>query len=122
MEHLSSGYSQPEPSAVVGELAPLLDVRHLDRQTLSDPELRAVVLGLFLDEAPRLARDIAGASDVKAWRMAVHTLKGVALNIGAFRLASLCKQHEMLGFDHAERAELAAAIAESLREIRNLLG
>ena len=86
----------------------LLDLRHLSHQTLGDAALQRVVLGLFLDEAPRYAADIEIAGNIKAWRMAVHTLKGVALNIGAFRLAQLCKQHEGLDFTSGRTATFEA--------------
>jgi len=76
------------------ESTPLLDLRHLDHQTLGDPVLRSDVLQLFLAETPKYVADLHSATDCKSWRMAVHTLKGVSLNLGAFRLAQLCKQFE----------------------------
>lgn len=85
--------SQADPVAPAAG-TPLLDRQHLRHQTLGDKELARVVLGLFLDEAPRYAAELTAARDAKAWKMAVHTLKGVALNIGAFRLAQLCRECE----------------------------
>jgi hypothetical protein len=89
---------------------PLLDRPHLHHQTLGDKELARIVLGLFLDEAPRYAADIASARDAKAWKMAVHTLKGVALNIGAFPLAQLCRECENPGCIENAVEPSAAAI------------
>ncbi len=80
------------PLALEGQ--PLLDLRHLNHQTLGDPLLRNDVLELFLAETPKYIADLKAASDCKSWRMAVHTLKGVSLNLGAFRLAQVCRQFE----------------------------
>jgi len=105
----------------------IVDLSHLGHQTLGDPELRRIVLRLFLDEAPGYARDIAAAKEAKSWRMAVHTIKGVALNIGAFRLAQLCKEHEgpTFGADGTAISEasgaLAAMIETTAHTIRELL-
>lgn len=92
---MPSAHAVPAASPAVGLVGTrLLDRQHLRHQTLGDRGLERIVLDLFLAEAPRYASDIANATDAKSWRMAVHTLKGVALNLGAFRLAALCKEHE----------------------------
>lgn len=115
---LSIARAQPADSPLgrPGE-AQLLDLKHLGHQTLGDPELRRVVLRLFLDESPRYAADLAAARDDRAWRMAVHTLKGVALNIGAFRLAQLCKAHEapVFGAGRASMSSGAGALAAMIQ-------
>jgi len=107
-------------------VAPLLDRQHLRHQTLGDGALERTVLGLFLDEAPRYAADIAAARDLTSWRMAVHTLKGVALNIGAFRLAQLCRVHEHPSFAvdavrDGAAAELLTMIETTAAAIRTTL-
>jgi HPt (histidine-containing phosphotransfer) domain-containing protein len=88
--------AQMMPSAPAPPIAgyQLLDRQHLRHQTLADSALERIVLQLFLEESPRYASDVSAACDAGAWRMAVHTLKGVALNIGAFRLAQVCRKHE----------------------------
>ena len=121
MEQLPGRYTQGEPNSLAAGVPPLLDQRHLLRQTLGDAALKAVVLGLFLDEAPGYAANIVTAPDAKAWRMSVHTLKGVALNLGAFRLAQLCRQHEAMGFGLVDTAELTALIAATAGVIRREL-
>ena len=108
--------------------AALLDLRHLNHQTLNDAKLRRIVLELFLDEAPQYAANLRTAQDRKAWRMAVHTLKGVALNLGAFPLAWLCKDTEALDLAAGSPAHqtaalaLAALIEDTATSIRMTLG
>jgi HPt (histidine-containing phosphotransfer) domain-containing protein len=99
-----------------GTTLPVIDRGHLRHQTLGDGALERVVLGLFLDEAPRYAQDISSANDSKSWRMAVHTLKGVALNLGAFRLAHCCREHERheLKFDLFETQAAARDIVAAI--------
>lgn len=96
MDRLTAVSAQASEATTAPASAPLLDLRHLDHQTLGDASLRRIVLNLFLDEAPQYAANLRAADDRKAWRMAVHTLKGVALNIGAFPLAWQCKDYEAL--------------------------
>ncbi len=106
----------------------LLDLRHLDHQTLNDAKLRRIVLELFLDEAPQYAANLRNAQDRKAWRMAVHTLKGVALNLGAFPLAWLCKDTEAMDLAAGSQGHQAAAeavsalIDDTATSIRTTLG
>ncbi len=105
--------ANPASPAQAVDSQPLLDLRHLDHQTLGDPVLRSDVLKLFLDETPKYVADLQLADDCKSWRMAVHTLKGVSLNLGAFRLASLCRQFEgaELAGSSAQKREAAQSIA-----------
>jgi len=118
--------SQDSPVAQAAGIA-LLDRQHLRHQTLGDKELARIVLGLFLDEAPRYASDIAAARDAKAWKMAVHTLKGVALNIGAFRLAQLCRECESpdqmadLGGPGTAAVRLGLMLDETTSAIRDMV-
>jgi len=110
--HATPVQVQPPEAA----LAQLLDRKHLRHQTLGDQALETIVLQLFLDEAPRYSDDIVKASDEKSWRMAVHTLKGVALNLGAFRLAQVCREHEnpMICADPARTRRGAQHIAATI--------
>ena len=74
---------------------PLLDLRHLNHQTLNDPLLRNDVLELFLAETPKYIADLKAATDCKSWRMAVHTLKGAARNLGFAALGQLSEAMEL---------------------------
>ena len=130
MNELSSQSAVAEPASHQADsalaAAQVLDRPHLTRQTLGDAKLERIVLDLFLQEAPRYAADIQSAHDIKSWRMAVHTLKGVSLNIGAFRLAQLCRQDEGFVFG-AEGAPpgaahaLSAMIDVTVLEIRQVM-
>ena len=121
MQQVAETYTVAEPKRADDAVPPVLDLRHLARQTLGDSQLKAIVLGLFVDESPRYRANIVCAADVKAWRMAVHTLKGVALNIGAFRLAQLCKHYEAAGYGLGNTDDLTSVIETTLTEIRREL-
>ena len=114
-------------SAPAAVSAQLLDLKHLNHQTLGDVNLRRIVLGLFLDEAPQYAANLRTAANRKAWHMAVHTLKGVALNLGAFKLAALCKHHEGLDVaagiarQHTAAHAIAGMIDDTVAAIRQTL-
>ena len=118
--------SVPQTAAGDGSGQPLLDFRHLHHQTLGDATLRCEVLQLFLAEAPKYIADLRTAHDAKAWRMAVHTLKGVALNIGAFALAQSCRSYELSqtpAFRTNEAADvLAALIAQTSAAVKTAIG
>ena len=58
------------------------------------------IIGLYLGSAAGLLaqlRDAVAAGDASAARIAAHTLKSSSANVGAMRLASLCKDMEALG-------------------------
>jgi HPt (histidine-containing phosphotransfer) domain-containing protein len=116
MQSVTADPIQAAPAAP--DAQPLLDLRHLDHQTLGDKALRSEVLQLFLDEAGKYCADLQSADECKTWRMALHTLKGVSLNLGAFRLAQLCRQFECTTASglHPRRREGATAIAVLLDE------
>ena len=101
----------------------LLDLGHLDHQTLGDTTLRREVLQLFLSEVPKIVADLKQANDVRAWRMALHTIKGVALNLGAFQLARQCRHFEQSeGADvQSQRYDAARAIATLVDETRTAI-
>lgn len=103
--------------------AQVLDLKHLDHQTLGDPALRRDVLQLFVDETPRFIADLKAATDSGSWRMAVHTLKGVSLNLGAFRLAQLCRSFETAEAAGTQRQKQEAAeqIAGAILEARSAI-
>lgn len=73
----------------------LLDPVHLMEQTFGDAELERDVLGLFLEQCERLSPVIFGAGDPDARADAVHTLKGGARGIGAWRIADAAEAIEV---------------------------
>lgn len=66
----------------------LLDLAHLARQTFDDRGLEREVLALFDQQCVRLLPAVAGGGE------ALHTLKGAARAVGAWRVASLAESLE----------------------------
>jgi len=67
---------------------------------LRNASLANQVIGAYLaDTPPRFAqlRAAAEAGDAEALRQAAHALKSSSANVGAERLAALCKELETLG-------------------------
>lgn len=114
----------PRSSDVSGT-API-DLAHLGRYTLGDPELEREVLDLFADQMPVTIDALKKASSDKDWQMAAHTLKGSSRAVGAWRLAELALQAERIGgiYDREDAAEIVqqieAAAAEAAVYIRGL--
>ena len=65
-----------------------------------DNELLTDVLGVFLEECPRMMQEIEdalNAADAMLVRRSAHSIKGALLNISAGPAAEEAKQLEMLG-------------------------
>src|SRR5690606_28800337 len=82
---------EPEPPAVV------LDIEMLDelRQIAGDDA--AAIVSLFLEDAPRLVRQLEQASivpDLDAMGEAAHALKSSSANIGALALSAVARRIE----------------------------
>ncbi len=85
----------PEPALAVDRAALLARVG-------GDDQLLREIVGLFLEDAPRLFQDIRKAlasGDAEGLRVAAHGLKGAAANFGANRVSEIALQLEMLGRD-----------------------
>ena len=83
---------------------PAIDIKHLSRMTLGERSLEREVLALFDRQAEMLLPRIrAGAPALAA--ASAHTLKGSALGIGAFKVATAAEAVE-----RAKDAAFAAAI------------
>ncbi|MFO1423364.1 MAG: response regulator [Candidatus Competibacteraceae bacterium] len=79
------------------------------------PSVLSKIVGLYLDSAPALLqrlRDAVAAGDSEALRQAAHSLKSSSANLGATRLAALCKELEQRGRDR--RLEDAATLVWEL--------
>jgi HPt (histidine-containing phosphotransfer) domain-containing protein len=72
----------------------ILDLAHLSRQTFGDRALEREVLALFDGQCARLLPLIVAGEDPTERADAVHTLKGAARAVGAWRLASLAETFE----------------------------
>jgi len=96
---LASGKTQP----AVEDESPI-DKSALDRikavQQPGMPDLVEKVINLYLNDAQSLCHNIheaVGKNDPQALSKAAHSLKSSSANVGAIKLASLCKELETLG-------------------------
>ena len=81
-----------------------------------DDELMIDVLGVFLEECPRMMEEIREAvdrGDAPLVRNAAHSIKGALLNISAAPAAEEAKQLELLGGE--ERLAETAAVLDKLQ-------
>ncbi len=84
----------------------VIDEEHLGRMTFGDCRLEREVLQIFCRQAAIMLGRIGGAEPAAA--TALHTLKGSARGIGAWRVAWAAERLE----DARAEAERSAAIAE----------
>jgi HPt (histidine-containing phosphotransfer) domain-containing protein len=77
-----------------------VDLTHLSRQTFGDHDLEREVLILFERQSHLMIERLRGATTAKSWAEAAHTLKGSALGIGAFHVASAAEAVECDQVDH----------------------
>ncbi|MEM9358730.1 MAG: Hpt domain-containing protein [Pseudomonadota bacterium] len=68
--------------------------QHLAKYTLGDPELEREILQLFVDQLPRLLKQLSEATTDREWYIAAHSLKGSARAVGAERLGELAAAAE----------------------------
>ncbi len=101
------------PGEVVVE-GPVLDPAALDAirelQRPGQPQLVARIVGAYHEESPRLLSELrraAQAQDLDAIARAAHSLRSSSANLGAARIAVLCKQLE----SSARERQLAGAQA-----------
>lgn len=65
--------------------------------TCDDPELLREIVGIFLEDCPRMVEEIGralSAADAEGVRRAAHTLKGSVSVLGAMALAAAAKKIE----------------------------
>jgi Hpt domain len=111
---------------------PPLDLVHLARQCLGDHELEAELLGLFRLEARALTAQLSGSPTLSLESKAkvAHRLRGSALAVGGWRVASAAWRIEELasaGGDQSSAearaiAALLSAVSEAVTEIDRLRG
>lgn len=88
----------PAPRPAAPSIFPVLDHSMLDelREIAGDETVR--IIGLFLEDAPRLIARLESAStvpDLEAMRDAAHTLKSSSANVGAMALSTAAKRVEL---------------------------
>lgn len=91
MAILRDGYEKVAFSMPGGETSDTrrlrpIDLAHLSKQTMGDRELEREVLGLFVEQAKAVRRQI-GSVGVKERLFLAHALKGSARGIGALAIA-----------------------------------
>lgn len=99
----------PAPADSPLEERALAQIRALGRP--GQPSMLRKIIGLYIESAPaqiERMRDAVAAGDSEALRQAAHTLKSSSANLGATRLADLCKELEQRGRDR--RLDGAAAL------------
>jgi CheY-like chemotaxis protein len=107
---------EPEQELSVLDAKALDTIRALRRPGAPDPLLK--VLRMYLDSSPKLITTIkqaAAGQDSEAIRKAVHALKSASANVGALKLAQLCKEVELAaktGTLRSEGAQIEAITRE----------
>lgn len=88
----------------------VLDLDHLDRQTMADADLANEVLRLFVEQTRRVMARLAGPVGVEERSLHFHTLAGSARGIGAWQVAGLASQFEVEGADRLDMRPLFEAL------------
>lgn len=103
-----------------------VDLVHLSRFTLGDEKLEREVLKLFRVQTRIYLDRLEVAADSTSWRDAAHTIKGSAMGIGAWTVASAAQMAEELADTPAGKGaalkELKSAIDAAVTFIDALLG
>ncbi len=96
----------------------LVDHARLNAVTNADPELRAELVELFVQQAERrvLECETACSDDIQLGR-AAHALRGLAQSFGAPRLAELALGLEQGKRTPAQFSDLRATLEATLREL-----
>jgi HPt (histidine-containing phosphotransfer) domain-containing protein len=96
------GFESIEPASFCDKASgPIaLNLAFFQRQTSGDRAFQREIIGLFLQELPSRLANIGSAQTDPDWKMALHTLRGAALGIGADALAEALSSAEALK-DHA---------------------
>jgi signal transduction histidine kinase/DNA-binding NarL/FixJ family response regulator/HPt (histidine-containing phosphotransfer) domain-containing protein len=103
---------------------PFQALQSLERQGIAGVVGRTVAI--YLEDAPLLLAKIRAAAeqpDADALKLSAHSLKSSSANIGALRLAGLCRELELLGASgRVDGAAALVAFAESaFEQIRAVL-
>jgi signal transduction histidine kinase/CheY-like chemotaxis protein/HPt (histidine-containing phosphotransfer) domain-containing protein len=88
----------PIPRPAAPTIFPVLDHSMLDELQEIAGDETARIVGLFLEDAPRLIARLESAStipDLEAMRDAAHTLKSSSANVGAMALSTAAKRVEL---------------------------
>lgn len=109
-----------KPQSAAGERAPV-DLTHLGRYTLGNVELEREVLALFSEQALATLDTLRKATSPRAWREAAHTLKGAALAVGAWQVATCGQQAEVAEFSASSRDAILPRLEQAIAEARSYI-
>ena len=100
-----------------------IDLVHLARQTLGDRELEREILALFVRQSRTLGSRIAALMTGPECGDLVHTLKGSARAVGAWRVARQAEQVEDAMLRSAKPAGEACdpVLSREIRELTELI-
>jgi PAS domain S-box-containing protein len=107
-----------EPEGPVLDAAALAAIRALQRP--GQPPLLARIIGAFHEQSPRLLSELRRAAEVHdfdAAARAAHSLRSASANLGASRLAMLCKQLETGVRERNAGLELVAVLETEYRKV-----
>jgi HPt (histidine-containing phosphotransfer) domain-containing protein len=107
------------PSPPLAPIDSALDLDHLSRMTLGDPEVDQEVLEMFAEQAVRLVAAMA-ALPADAGALA-HKLKGSARGVGAFAVADAAASLETAIQTGQNRPHAFAALKEAVTEARTAI-
>ncbi len=91
-----------------------IDLVHLSKFTMGDKDLEREVLNLFATQSAIYLDRLRAAEDDRAWLEAVHTLKGSATGVGAWRVANYASEVERL--EGKDRSAVCGAAIEELSQ------
>lgn len=90
-----------------------IDLVHLSRATLGDKSLEREVLQLFEKQSRNYVAKLSGSREFECVRLLAHTLKGSAKGIGAWKVAEIASNIEMMD----DESTLSMAVAELAVEV-----
>jgi HPt (histidine-containing phosphotransfer) domain-containing protein len=100
----------------------LVDLAHLARQTLGNPELEQEILRLFHRQSAIYGEKVINAACRKDCLEAAHTLKGSAKGVGAWSVADAAEKVEQAnGNAETPISDLQQAIDQTRNYINSLL-
>lgn len=94
-----------------------IDLVHLSRQTFGSKELENEVLGLFVSHSRQCLERLKSAETSKEWQDVLHTIKGSARAIGAWKTANVAESYEQKG-DELSKSEKTTAFTDIQSEIK----
>jgi HPt (histidine-containing phosphotransfer) domain-containing protein len=104
--------------SIVSKIDLPIDLAHLGTYTQGDKALELELLTMFLPSAQEYIDSMA-LSQGDSWWKGAHSLKGVALGVGAGELAALAERAEAHGNSSAAvRGDEIAAIQAALERVR----